>query len=71
MAGCKSPAIFLKKSQDFMEQVNRYYSVWQEYNYAYEEWAKAHGISVNSLLTLSAIYGRGKDCTQRKSVKDE
>lgn len=51
---------------DFMEQLNRYYSVWQEYNYVYEEWAKAHGISVNSLLVLSAIHEGGNDCTQRK-----
>lgn len=51
---------------DFMKQLNRYYSVWQEYNYVYEEWAKAHGMSVNSLLVLSAIHEGGKDCTQRK-----
>lgn len=51
---------------NFMEQLNRYYSVWQEYNYVYEEWAKAHGMSVNSLLVLSAIHEGGKDCTQRK-----
>ncbi|MFR1434630.1 MAG: MarR family winged helix-turn-helix transcriptional regulator [Acutalibacteraceae bacterium] len=51
---------------DFMEQLDRYYSVWQEYNYVYEEWAKAHGMSVNSLLLLSAIHEGGKDCTQRK-----
>lgn len=51
---------------DFMKQLNRYYSVWQEYNYVYEEWAKAHGMSVNSLLVLSAIHQGGNDCTQRK-----
>ena len=51
---------------DFMEQLNRYYSVWQEYNYVYEEWAKSHGMSVNSLLVLSAIHEGGNDCTQRK-----
>lgn len=51
---------------DFMEQLNRYYSVWQEYNYVYEEWAESHGMSVNSLLVLSAIHEGGNDCTQRK-----
>ncbi len=51
---------------DFMKQLNRYYSVWQEYNYVYEEWAKSHGMSVNSLLVLSAIHQGGNDCTQRK-----
>lgn len=49
-----------------MEQLNRYYCVWQEYNYVYEEWAKSHGMSVNSLLVLSAIHEGGNDCTQRK-----
>ena len=50
----------------FMEQLNRYYAVWQEYNYVYEEWAKAHGMSVNSLLVLCAIHDGGDDCTQKK-----
>ncbi len=50
----------------FMEQLNKYYAVWQEYNYVYEEWAKAHGLSVNSLLVLCAIYDGEDGCTQKK-----
>lgn len=50
----------------FIEQLNQYYAVWQEYNYVYEEWAKAHGLSVNSLLVLCAIHDGGNDCTQKK-----
>lgn len=50
----------------FMEQLNKYYAVWQEYNYVYEEWAKAHGLSVNSLLVLSAIHAGEDACTQKK-----
>ncbi len=50
----------------FIEQLNQYYAVWQEYNYVYEEWAKAHGLSVNSLLVLCAIHDGGDDCTQKK-----
>lgn len=50
----------------YLEQINRYYSVWQEFNYVYEEWAKAQGVSVNSLLVLSAVYERMEDCTQKK-----
>lgn len=49
-----------------LEQINKYYSVWQEFNYVYEEWAKAHGVSVNSLLVLSAIYEGMENCTQKK-----
>ena len=50
----------------FMEQLNKYYAVWQEYNYVYEEWAKAHGLSVNSLLVLCAIYDGEDGCMQKK-----
>ena len=50
----------------FMEQLNKYYAVWQEYNYVYEEWAKAHGLSVNSLLVLCAVHDGGNGCTQKK-----
>lgn len=50
----------------YMEEVKKYYAVWQEYNYVYEEWAKAHGLSVNSLLVLCAIHDGGDDCTQKK-----
>ena len=50
----------------FMEQLNKYYAIWQEYNFVYEEWAKAHGLSVNSLLVLCAIHDGGDDCTQKK-----
>lgn len=41
----------------FMEQLNKYYAVWQEYNYVYEEWAKAHGLSVNSLFSICYPIG--------------
>jgi len=50
----------------FLEQINKYYSVWQEFNYVYEDWAKVHGISVNSLLVLAVIYEGTEDCTQKK-----
>ncbi len=50
----------------FMAELNKYYAVWQEYNYVYEEWAKAHQLSVNSLLVLSALYEGGANCTQKQ-----
>lgn len=49
-----------------IEELNRYYTVWQETNYVYGEWAKAHGISVSCLLALTAIDEGGDDCTQKK-----
>ena len=48
-----------------MEELNRYYAVWQETNYVYAQWAKAHGISVSCLSALIAI-DEGGDCTQKK-----
>lgn len=51
---------------DFMEQLNRYYAVWQEYNRVYEEWAKSHGLSSSGLLVLSAVSEGEDDCTQKK-----
>ncbi len=53
----------------FMEQLNKYYAVWQEYNYVYKKWAKAHGLSVNSLLVLCAVHDNGDDCIQKKSAR--
>ena len=50
----------------FMEQLNQYYDAWLVYNNVYEEWAKAHVLSVNSLLVLCAIYDGGENCTQKK-----
>ena len=49
-----------------IEELNRYYTVWQETNYVYTEWAKIHGISVSCLLTLTAIDEGGEDCAQKK-----
>ena len=49
-----------------IEQLNKYYDVWLEYNNVYVEWAKAHGLSVNSLLVLCAIHDGGDNCTQKK-----
>ncbi len=49
-----------------MEQLNKYYDVWLEYNNVYVEWAKAQGLSVNSLLVLCAIHDGGDNCTQKK-----
>lgn len=56
----------MENNTALIEELNRYYSVWQETNYMYAEWAKAHGISVSCLLALTAIDEGGDDCTQKK-----
>ena len=50
---------------DHIEELNRYYAVWQETNQIYDEWAKRHGISDCCLLALISIYEGGKQCTQK------
>lgn len=50
----------------YMEQLNRYYTVWRENNAVYEEWAKAHGLSETGLLALHSIYYDKESCTQKK-----
>ena len=49
-----------------LELLGQYYALWQEFNAMYAEWAKARGLSVNSLLVLSALHEGAEDCTQRK-----
>lgn len=56
----------MENNSVLIEELKRYYAVWQETNYVYEEWAKAHGISVSCLLALTAIDEGGDDCTQKK-----
>ena len=50
---------------DYIEELNRYYAVWQETNHIYDEWAKRHGISDCCLLVLISIHEGGKQCTQK------
>ena len=50
---------------DHIEELKRYYAVWQETNHIYEEWAKRHGISACCLLMLISIDEGGKQCTQK------
>ena len=56
----------MENNAALIEELNRYYAVWQETNYVHAEWAKAHGISVSRLLALTAIDEGGDDCTQKK-----
>lgn len=49
-----------------MKEIKKYYIIWQEYNFVYEEWAKKNNLSVNSLLILCDIYDNKEDCTQKK-----
>lgn len=52
--------------QKYNEELDRHYSLWQEYNYVYSEWAKNRGLSINSLLVLYALYYTNECYTQKK-----
>lgn len=47
------------------EQLQRFYALWKEGNAMYEDWAKEHGLSSNSVLVLYSLYKSKEDCTQK------
>ena len=49
-----------------MEELNRYYEVWRETNYIYEDWAKPHGTSACCLPTLISIDASEDPCHQTR-----
>ena len=50
--------------EKILNERQRYYTLWKESNIIYEEWAKSHGMSANSLLILEALYDG--ICTQKE-----
>lgn len=48
-----------------MEELNRYYMLWREISYLYEDWSKAHGLSFNEVMVLYSIYEDSGNCTQK------
>ena len=46
-----------------LSERQRYYALWKESNIIYEEWARSHGLSANSLLVLQSLYDGA--CTQK------
>lgn len=55
----------MKDEKLMMEQLQRYYTLWRESNVVYEEWARAHGLSFNSVLILYSFYEDNMACTQK------
>ena len=48
--------------------LQQFYTLWHENDAAYENWSKAHGLSLNTLLVLYSIYDQDQDgapCTQK------
>ena len=53
------------KNKELLDELQTYYSLWKKSNSIYEEWAKTHGLSMNSLLVLHTFYDNNGVCTQQ------
>lgn len=53
------------KNKELLDELQTYYSLWKKSNSIYEEWAKTHGLSMNSLLVLHTFYDNNGVCTQK------
>ncbi len=52
-------------NEEMIFQLQRFYFLWKEGNAMYEEWAREHGLSSNSVLILYSLYECGENCTQK------
>ena len=55
----------MESRTDMIAQLQRYYALWRESNSMYENWAKNHGLSLNSVMVLYSFYEDGRTCTQK------
>ena len=60
----------MQNQEKMQEQLQRYYTLWKECTVAYEEWAKAQGLSSNSVLVLYSFYN-GEECCTQKSISQK
>ena len=52
--------------KQLMGLISRYYSIWRSNNAAYENWAKSHNLSFNSVMTLYSLMEEPNRCTQKE-----
>lgn len=52
-------------TNDINQDIKNYYDVYWGINSIYENWAKNHGLTINSLFTLYLIYEYPEQCTLR------
>lgn len=52
-------------SNDILNSIKSYYDVYWGINSIYEQWARKHGLTINSLFTLSIIQDSCGQCTSR------
>lgn len=54
------------KTEHCLTELQRYYALWRECNYIYGEWAKSHGLSLNTLMILYSFCEEPDGCTQKQ-----
>ena len=60
----------MRKDNNMIIQLQRYYALWKECTAMYEEWSKDQGLSSNRVFALYSFYESNGRCTQKMIIKD-
>jgi hypothetical protein len=55
----------MRKDNNMIIQLQRYYALWKECTAMYEEWSKDQGLSSNGVFALYSFYESNGRCTQK------
>ena len=55
----------MRKYNNMIIQLQRYYALWKECTAMYEEWSKDQGLSSNGVFALYSFYESNGRCTQK------
>lgn len=56
--------------ESIQDSIKKYYDLWFTVNNIYEQWAKAHGLTVNTLFVFYTIQDKEGECTQQSISKN-
>lgn len=51
-------------SDNFQDELNRYFVLWRQCNAMYEDWSKKYSFSCNEILVLNFLY-QNNECNQK------
>lgn len=55
----------MRKDNNIIIQLQRYFALWKECTAMYEEWSKDQGLSSNGVFALHSFYESNGRCTQK------
>ena len=55
----------MRKDNNMIIQLQRYYALWKECTAMYEEWSKDQGLSSNGVFALHSFYERMEDARRK------